>query len=235
MNVYSYWEGPQPEYISLCLRIAKRRADVKMASVADVPKYAGDSYFEALSPAHKADLIRVETIATMGGIWMDADCVLLEDPRKMLKHLNGKFAYYHDGDTFANGFFAASPGHPVMEEWARLNRAVFLNHKAMGTLPKNVPWRSFGSDQMVEILRHPLGAVMDLGAHRIQPIAWQHRELFFDKFEDPKELALSVWHGAYAYMLYNNTFPAWFKEMSVDGILEGKWRISAIFKAALRS
>ena len=241
MNIYTFWEGPMPPYVALCLKTrdrwwGSRHTVLNLSNLAEhLPGFPLCPYFMGLQRAHQADLIRTEIVANKGGCWVDADCIILDGMRDLLAPMApNEFIYYNDGDTYANGFFAAgSRFNPCVREWAKLNRAVFLNHKRMGTDPARIPWRSFGSDQMKEILRNPLGPARDIGAHRIQPISWQHRSLFFDKFEDPKEQFLSVWRGAYAYMLYNNTFPQWFKDLTEEEILEGPWRISAIFRAAL--
>lgn len=235
MKLFTFWEGPRPAYIDLCLETRDRHSPGHtILTYADGLGRPRDSYFMAMQKAHQADLIRVDVIEQEGGIWADADCIFLGNPSDMVDPTSKDLLYYSDGGDLANGFFAAPKWHLVMREWRRLNWVVFENHKRMGTSPHNIPWRSFGTDQMNQVIRKdPLGPIRSVGVHRVQPIYWPERDKFFEVVEDPLQQWLSVWRGAYAYMLFNNTFPAWFKALSRDEILRGPWRISAIFRAAL--
>lgn len=238
--ITTYWEGPMYPYIELCLETMRRDHDVLLLTAADAEKYLPVWVVESplwgqLKPAHRADLIRVAYLVECGGIWMDADCIVMNSLQPLWwEHLaRGEFYYYDDGSGPTNGLIFSSRRHPVLVEWYRNVLAVFANHMRMGTSGSSIPWTSFGQAQLSEIVKSPIGRVANLGKLRVQPIDWHAHKKFFVEYNDPKEARTHVWPAAYTYMLFNNLFPDWFKKASRDEILKGRWLISSIFRIAL--
>lgn len=238
--ITTYWEGPMPAYIELCVASMARDHDVLMLTVSDWEKYVPvwvlqDPLWEALKPAHRADILRVCYLKECGGIWLDADCIVMNSLQPIWwEHLSeNEFYYYDDGGGPTNGILFSSNRHPVLVEWYRNILTVFANHVRLGTSGSDIPWTAFGQSQLKEILQCPIGRTANLGKSRVQPIDWPSWQRFFEEFADPKEARTKIWPAAYTYMLFNNLFPEWFKKKSSTEILEGRWLISSIFRIAL--
>ena len=242
-RVFTYWEGPKPDYIDLCHQTIRKAngncftvlTPESVGEYIDIPYYYYDDhydYWNSLMPAHRADLIRVEVLSQFGGVWIDSDFIALNSFKPLIEasERNHALYYYHDGDRYTNGFLCAPFNHSMMIEWARNNFAVFLNLKTMGIVPSpNNRWTSFGADQLDAVREHAVDDHRDVSHRRIGPIRYRDMDRFFET----ENLTGTVWGAAYGYMLFNTGFPEWFKKLDRDQILEGPWMISRLFRFAL--
>lgn len=90
MNVWTYWEGPKPAYISLCLQSMRRACNVpgisfEVVTPESVLKILPDktlhkNYRILPQAALRADCIRAALLAEHGGWWWDADTIALRTP-----------------------------------------------------------------------------------------------------------------------------------------------------------
>ena len=85
LPVITYWEGPRPAWIDLCLKTAARH--VPNMEIFTAWKWR-QIYDESLGPWERigrqmpnvqSDLLRAWYLFTFGGIWMDADCIVFRD------------------------------------------------------------------------------------------------------------------------------------------------------------
>lgn len=98
-TIWSYWEGPQPPYIEICLRSIKEicnRSQDKWEFLLVTPSNLQEyipvgalhpAYAEIPNPGPKASAIRAALLAVYGGWWWDADTVALGDPSNFLSSL----------------------------------------------------------------------------------------------------------------------------------------------------
>ncbi|MFH1737522.1 MAG: capsular polysaccharide synthesis protein [bacterium] len=138
MNIFTYWEGPRPDYIDVCLRSLWERcgtiAEVHIITPATLREYIGNNTlhprYESISDvAIRADCIRAALLATHGGWWWDADTIILHGfpPVSLLMRcFQGAHAIYTTWDRpplrALNGYIYMAPGCDVAKEWlARLN------------------------------------------------------------------------------------------------------------------
>ncbi|MDH3584304.1 MAG: methyltransferase domain-containing protein [Phycisphaerae bacterium] len=104
--VYSYWEGPKPDWIKLCLESLRRNVPNVRIMTFDEFMEIADSEFVPRNlkdqrPNVKSDFIRAYLLHYHGGIWVDADCIALRDIRHPWVNLKR-----HD-------FFAYKAGRPA--------------------------------------------------------------------------------------------------------------------------
>lgn len=236
MNVFSYWEGSMPDYIGLCHDTLKRVNDgvvhtpetIRQSGLLD--KYIDDPYFQAMCPAHRADIIRIKLLEEQGGCWVDSDFISLNSLEPLVEFATRKNAllYYRDSWVATNGILIAPPRHMMVTEWSRKIDAVFANLKRHNQ--KEIPWTSFGADQLKVVIGNALESHFDLGWDRVQLVPYAETGRFFIT-ENVRDHS---WPAAYGYMLFNSTgIPAWFKNLSRESILSGKWMISHLFRVAL--
>jgi hypothetical protein len=91
VRVFTYWVGPQPPWIGLCLDIARRNCpgiEILDDSFWDT-HYAGEIPVATIRrqlPAVQSDILRSDLLHTVGGIWVDADCIIWRDLRPITHH-----------------------------------------------------------------------------------------------------------------------------------------------------
>lgn len=128
MNVWSYWQGPMPEYIKICIETMKNKC--KNFTLL-TPKNIGDYIYNSPldidkcrrlnNPAHLADVYRVAVIFNHGGLWLDCDTIMinpLDNFKQIVSPFNDGFFHsrWNDGRVL-NGYFYATKGNAVIEEW----------------------------------------------------------------------------------------------------------------------
>lgn len=99
--IWQYWEGPRPSFIDLCLEtVSKNNEDFDLRVLDDksvfdyLPNLRKD--LDSLPRiANKVDYVRFKLLHEYGGIWLDADVVLLQDlskPWQTMINSNQSFA-----------------------------------------------------------------------------------------------------------------------------------------------
>lgn len=127
-HVWTYWEGPIPPYIDVCLKSLNRVSVGCHFTVVTpqnvwnyVPRDSLDIelvFSKLKEPAHHADCIRAALLATHGGLYVDADTVGI----RRLDTLANKLGVTHvvwptPPRRIPNGYIAASPGSAFAARW----------------------------------------------------------------------------------------------------------------------
>jgi len=90
-TVWQYWEGRKPDWISLCLDTSEKHiATRKLLNLKSFRElHNGDSSFlTRLSHNHVSDYVRAYLLAKHGGLYVDADCVVMRDVDPILEDLD---------------------------------------------------------------------------------------------------------------------------------------------------
>src|SRR5262245_22328747 len=89
--VWIYWEGPRPEWISWCHQTIRAHAkDVRLLSPEDFDSLRDrdrDIDLSPLSILHRSDYIRAFLLHRFGGLWVDSDCLVMQDLEPWLNRL----------------------------------------------------------------------------------------------------------------------------------------------------
>lgn len=128
LNVWTYWEGPMPEYIKICIETMRRCCnDFTLLTPNNIYDYVYNSSLDIdkckrlNNPAHLADVYRVAVIYNHGGLWLDCDTIMI-NPLDSFKSIvssyeNGFFhSRWNDGRVL-NGYFYATKGCDLLAEW----------------------------------------------------------------------------------------------------------------------
>ena len=116
-RIFTFWDDPttMPTVARQCVDQFRRLHPPPAWSVVllhdgDIPADRGD--VRALSACHRADWVRLRTLASTGGIWLDATCILLMPVTAWVRLDRGA------GDV--QGFRAVwtPPDQPILENWA---------------------------------------------------------------------------------------------------------------------
>lgn len=130
MNIWTYWEGPKPPYIDLCLRSLQAVNGRRLVILTPdnlheyLPRTLHDNWKRLPHVAVRSCCIRCAIVAEHGGWWIDADTVGLRRP-----HVNIEdFKYIQwDRKRVINGYFAAPPRHPTTLQWLSMINHVLAN------------------------------------------------------------------------------------------------------------
>lgn len=100
--LWSYWEnvkGSRPEYIDLCFQSFMQNCsgtfDIKILDEKSVYDYLPNlrKDINKLKLAHKTDYIRVALLYYYGGLWVDADTIIMNDLQDIINQLNNGWDY----------------------------------------------------------------------------------------------------------------------------------------------
>ena len=157
MKVFSYWEGPMPEYIKICIQTMERNCDrFTLLTPENIEQHLSYSplNIEACKmlrkPAHRADCYRVAIIHLNGGLWLDCDTVVisgLNSFKKTVSPYRDAFFYskWNDGRVL-NGYFYATKNNNLLGEWLNgINKA--LSKKG------NSQWTRFGEAILTPLIK----------------------------------------------------------------------------------
>ena len=132
MKVYTYWENapgrPMPPYVALSIANMQRQLGGRFElltarSIAELGPLVLQKHwaFEALpftqNPAllaivAKSDYVRLAWIALYGGIWLDADMIVMASLDDLLARVASSGKLHWSSEAF----FAAAPGHAILRE-----------------------------------------------------------------------------------------------------------------------
>ncbi len=117
-----YWAqgfAAAPPIVQLCHRRLHRHSglpvrDLDDTTVDGLVRLPVDIQARGIAATHRSDLLRLALLARYGGSWLDATCLVTEDPAGPLQDLrrpSGWFAFTKRRSTLATWLMTATPGH----------------------------------------------------------------------------------------------------------------------------
>jgi hypothetical protein len=108
--LWSYWQtkpnSQMPEYIKLCFDTMKKHCssnyEIIILDEKSVYQYLPNlrKDLEELSLAHKTDYIRVALLYNYGGLWLDADTIVMNNLQEIIIKLNEGWDYIGFGCSY---------------------------------------------------------------------------------------------------------------------------------------
>lgn len=176
-RVWTYWEGPRPAWIDLCLETQLRNIPALELLTPDTwsDLYRGPlrEQLALQRPNVISDYIRAWLLAEIGGIWIDADAIVYRDVRPITHRLqHNDFVAYRVGrpaPQICTALIAARQNGPIAERYlelmeSRLARGGRLSSLALGP---RILWRA----------RH-WGKLALIPTPRVHPIHWKHKDRY---------------------------------------------------------
>jgi tetratricopeptide (TPR) repeat protein len=120
--IYSYWAqgfDAAPDIVRRCHRQLKERSgstvlDLDEPAMERLISLPADIEARGIHPTHRSDLLRLELLGRYGGTWLDATCLVAEDPAPVLRELrepSGYFAFAKRRTTIASWLMTSTPDH----------------------------------------------------------------------------------------------------------------------------
>lgn len=234
INLFTYWEGIKPAYISLCEEILVSTINTNICYHKITSENVNDyisvdklpSKFSNITClAHRADYIRCSLLYLYGGMWLDLDQVIISD----LSNINDMTVNYdyitYEWEPFrpSIGFLFSKKQNILLKLWKQQ-----MDQKIESGI--TLTWESLGYEILWPIIKD-LIANSQLKYYAFPaktsfaPLEWNEQDKFFsDSYTlDYKNL--------YSVMLYNSQIPQWFKNMTKEEILNSNYFISRLLKA----
>lgn len=131
MNVYTYWTGPKPPWIELCLEsLEKNTPGIEVLNEQTWRRlFAGAPFgFKKIvrqMPNVQSDYIRAHLLYHHGGVWVDADCVCFKDLHQVLDYLqeHSFVAYFARGSRtgqMCSALIASRPHSEIARHYLTL-------------------------------------------------------------------------------------------------------------------
>lgn len=183
MKVWTYWEGPRPTFLQLCLdTIALECSDCDYTHI--TPSNINDFIPEGVlhsnwnyihEPALRSDCIRVALLKLYGGLYIDADTFMLKSPSSVIDQSKEccYFSWNNPPFRVLNGYIYCKPESVVADRW--LDR---LNHTLES---RNVGWCSLGEQILTPTIIGNMDRCLQLPLSTFLPLDIDHRVRdFFD-------------------------------------------------------
>lgn len=122
-----YWIGRTYSLLNILRRLIELHSTsgagytINVINHDNVKSYVPDlpECFYSLLPAHQADFVRVSVLCERGGIWMDADTIVMGSLDPLFDILKTKDGFFVKENNLAlwNGVFGTRPNTPLMRVW----------------------------------------------------------------------------------------------------------------------
>jgi hypothetical protein len=153
MNVFTYWQGPMPSLVQILIELMhlhSRDGKNYRFTCLDGAAFLAEHYdapdcFEALSLNHQSDIVRVYSIFKHGGIWLDADTLVMDSMRQLTDIVSTRCFFVTEGyQSICAGVFGAPARNPFMAQWKA------YQIKLLKELGPNLPWTSLGNQFLTD-------------------------------------------------------------------------------------
>jgi len=242
-RIWTYWHDLNdiPQYILLCIDIMKKISNVPVVVITDndllsfLPtirkefyliknkKHLDDNYNHI---PHRVDYIRNQLLYHYGGMWLDADTLVMpnfNDIFNVLKRAEDFAGRINEVDMIGINFMASIPKGIVISEY------IHQQDMILDRTTEIESGSSFASRLLTPIvLNHSETSCLFID--QVSPIMFKNFHLFFEPGEPVSEY---IKDDTYCCMLYNRVFPDEFKKMRREEILNSDFLISKLFKYAL--
>ena len=222
--IYTFWEGEMPEYIKMCLDTWHiSHTILKYRDLEDIG--IDKDKLKPFTLPQIADIVRVHILRDRGGVWLDADTILLSKELPTETILG-----YPEKRINTIGYLRTEPHSDMFEKWAEYQDKVMDN-------PQKVTWDIVGNKFTDPYLKEhdeiTIGDITNRWAetYMIKLDAdryWKYKQFYFKE-----NYKLSDLRSTDILMLHNSWTPEWFKYASRDKILNTECTLSNIFKEVL--
>ena len=222
MKIFTYWEGPKPPYIELCLESIKKinkQCDVHIVTPKNIHYYLNHDEIDheilknpLLKRAQKVDYIRILLIHKFGGMWLDADTIAIKDLYEFERcFIDYDFCYMKwDDGRILNGYFYCKEKSELTNEW--------INMIHVKRNLKHFTWTEFGEKITSVLIKNPKFKSRQLNRSIFIPINFdKNPRLFFDSNKIQSYINSKTFCVALNHSWFVDHTPN-FVEMSLDEI-----------------
>ena len=175
-NVFIFWTGKEFKLIKLLRKLIMGFSRIgKGYTVHFINEKNATTYFPDLPtgwaemlPHHQSDIIRVWALLKYGGVWIDADTIILKNLDCLWTFKNG-FLILENNETLCNGVFGLPSGSPLARKLKEQINNVLRDSR-------NLQWSQIGPTLLQEVYtKHSnlFNSVKILkGLNTVYPVNW---------------------------------------------------------------
>jgi len=234
-RIWSLWTGPKPPYVELCQDTLMRHNPgarvLSMEEFRDLQTEDRDVDFSHLKIAQQADWIRLYLLKHFGGIWIDADCIVMRPLAPLLNALGccTSMTYFEPKGRIGGGFIGAPLGSEHMSD-------MYDRATDMVRSKDRVSWRALMGDNMNHVLKsHGYQGFLKLDYRLFYPVKPHRNQGRLLGAAIDEEFAEEFRQNLFTAMLSHNIFPESLREMSREKILASPMLLGYFFRRALGS
>lgn len=222
--IYTFWEGQKPAYIELCM--ATWPFEFVLLDYDNLYKYTDlpVKQIRQYPLQQVADVVRVHVLRDNGGIWLDADTIVLGDlPKETILG-------YPDTRHNTIGFLQTEPGTEMFKEWAAYQDDVIQRQEV-------ARWSMFGNEFTDSYLvEHPEIAIGEIEN------AWPEVYMIDELIERMQKYKILYFEESYhlsdfrhtdLLMLHNSWTPKWYKRLEHREVMQHDCTLSNILREVL--
>lgn len=239
--VWMYWENKlfskKPAYLQLCCETIKKHLgdyELNLLNNQSVKQYLDipEKVFKFKHIAHRADYIRFHLLHEYGGVWLDADTILLRPINEAVEPFIEEFDYVGYGREYGKpsiNFMAAWKGCPLLRKHIEQMDFIIQNKRPSLINRKiEIVWTEIGHD-----ILWPLAEKYNYYHHErkmLAPVYWRDWE---DFLKPPSDIEALLSHKPYAVVLYNDFLFSKLKNVDRNSILENNILLSHFTRMGL--
>lgn len=240
--IWMYWENKKghskPAYLELCLETIQRHRGAYELRLLDEKSVTDWLEIPPVvkkleNIAHKADYARFELLAKYGGVWFDADVVLLTPLEEIVDVVDKRYDFIGYGREYGKpsiNFMACERGCPLMVDQVEGVRNLLAKKKTGGVFRRRIPlvWTEIGHD-----ILWPLAAEYDYFHYpreAMAPVFWEDWRLFLSEDADEQEV---LSNSPMMVMLYNDFLFSHLRQFSRAQLMKSEMLVSRLLNIAL--
>lgn len=244
-TIWIYWEDrpnrSAPPHVQLCREILKyrcRTCNIKIITPNNVYEYLPDLSprvweITMKNPKHnpiavRCAFIRAFLLEKYGGIYIDSDCIVLEDLSAVFELL-ANYDFISMRRTTANskhisiGFYGTRKNGKIISEYADKLRTILEKKTVFG-------WGECGAHMLTPIVNQYLGSVFLFREEQIHPIVAEKQELFLDVDLTPTAI---IPEDALCLMLFHKLFDTSLRNITIIDLWNSDMFVSKVLREAL--
>ena len=212
-KLFQYWETPEnlpkkPGYIELCEQTVDKYCSdgfeierLNRENIKDYLPELDEGIWGLGNIALVADYIRARLLYKYGGLWLDADTIVMQPLTDIVERLDegSSFVGYrktsHGDDNISVNFMGGIKNSAVFRKYGEIQDGLLQNSKKL-------KWSSLGADALDKALKKAtLYESHFYPESRIQPIPWQEQKRFYRKEEEVENV---INEDTLTCMIFNN-------------------------------
>ena len=226
MKIFTFWEGPMPDYIKLCLKTWKH--PFIMLNYDNLPEYTSIDLerLKRFTLPQIADCVRVHVLRDQGGRWLDADTIMLSDDLPDTNMVGDPVAR-----TNTIGYLYTEPKTDMYIKWADYQDNIIASPET----PTH--WAIMGNAFTDDYVK----AYKDI---TISPVRDHWPEIYLIEGDAPRRDKYTKFYFSSHYhlsdirqtnmiMLHNSWTPEWYKALKSSDLLAINYTMSNILREAL--
>ena len=220
-KVFTFWEGKMPDYIKLCM--STWEFDYIILNYNNVLEYTDlpIDLIKKYTLPQIADIVRAHVLRDNGGYWLDTDTIMINNKlpeENMIGHPN----------TRANtiGFLHTEKNSDMYIKWSEYQDEIIKRPKAICNW--SIMGNQFTDPYVKEHKEISICSVRNCWAETYMITDDIPRSKKYERFYFEKNYSLSDLRPTNMLMLHNSWTPNWFKNMSIEEVLNSNCTFSNI-------